>query len=372
MIFSEHLNQGGFQFFEPLNLEFHEKELKSEEENPFLKTHVQFLKKWIEENNHGNMNYLKENMEARWNSKKILQTVRSAICFLIPYYNKKYLPRNFRPEDSFFEFVSKYAQGKDYHRVISNRLSLVIEEFILSQELDSKKNFDYRIVTDSIPFFDRAHALQSGLGFIGKNTMLIRPGLGSYFFISTVLTSMSYRELLSTLGRNETPIERLTRLRSLNCGSCDLCQRACPTGALDKDYQINASSCLSYLTIENREEIPVEFQEHLKNTVYGCDICQDVCPYNFKTKAGSVFPDLAENFKTYSPNVFEVSKMNQMQYEAWFGGTALTRAKRLGLIRNALYFLKATSPVKLKESIEYWKSQTTDDTIKSKVLQIFD
>jgi epoxyqueuosine reductase len=268
--------------------------------------------------------------------------------------------------------VSKYAQGKDYHKSIQKRLTSTFDTFFKEGKVGNEES-EFRVVVDSIPFFDRAHALESGLGFIGKNTMLIRPGVGSYFFICTVLLSAPYVRLLSWLksDRSESIISRMSRLKNLDCRDCNKCQVACPTNALETPYQLNASLCVSYLTIEKRGAVPEHLVSHFAESIYGCDICQDVCPYNLKPKPAFVLEELLSRSRQVNPTVFEVATMCLASYERWFGGTALTRAKRIGLIRNSIYFLKSASIDQYNKALKYWKSNENRDELSNDILLFF-
>jgi epoxyqueuosine reductase len=237
------------------------------------------------------------------------------------------------------KLISKYIYGKDYHTVLKKNLNEI--GIILKNHL--QEEFAYRPVTDSIPFFDRAHARKAGLGFVGKNTMVIRPGLGSFFFIATLLTTLPIEKLAKKAGK-KNPIE------SLNCGACTKCLDACPTNALSKEYFLDANKCLSYLTIEHRNTVDEKYIPHFEKTIYGCDICQEVCPYNLVT---SNFPLIKSFSERHKPFLFltanMIASMTETQYEQWFGGTAATRAKYSGLVRNALYHLYAVSDPNLND-----------------------
>lgn len=309
----------------------------------FLEKDLFFFENWIAEQKHGDMTFLEKNMAARRNAELILPGVKSAITFLFPYATgkhvrhaeKKSVSNQEKPhQDSLIgrRLISKYIYGKDYHTAIKKKLNAYGEK-LKTHFNDS--DLAFRAVTDSIPFLDRAHARASGLGFVGKNTMLIRPGLGSFFFIATLLTNVPI-EKISALSLKKNP------LFSLDCGSCRKCLDACPTQAFDEQYKLDAKKCLSYLSIEHRDLVPDSFLPHFKNTVYGCDVCQEVCPYNLVT---TDFPMIKAFSNAHAPfvstTVLQIARMTEIQYEQWFGGTAATRAKYAGWIRNALYHLHA-------------------------------
>ncbi len=173
--------------------------------------------------------------------------------------------------------------------------------------------------------------------------MLIRPGLGSYFFIASLLTTLPMEKIAKITTKKNY-------IANLNCNSCTLCLEACPTNALTKEYTLDANKCLSYLTIEHRDTVPSEYLPFFKDTLYGCDICQDVCPYNKVTLDSFLIPEFAEYHLPFTTiNAVQVAQMTFAQYEEWFGGTAATRAKYEGLVRNSLYHLYTTKHENLVE-----------------------
>jgi epoxyqueuosine reductase len=301
-----------------------------------------FFQDWLSKKANGDMNFLNNNLDARNNPNLILEGVQTALVFLFPYSYGENVRFRFpnkrehrvREEKEFAnsligkKLISKYVYGKDYHK----KIKIELENHALEMHKFFKNDFSYRIVVDSVPFFDRAHARESGLGFVGKNTMLIRPGMGSFFFIASILTNLP----VSALAEKEK------NPPNLDCGTCNKCVEACPTQALEPGFFLNAKRCLSYLTIEHRDIVEEEFLPHFKDTIYGCDICQNVCPYNLVTLNYPMLPAFAEHHSFFSfLSVEDVATMNQAQYAQWFGGTAATRAKYQGLVRNALYHLYA-------------------------------
>ena len=323
-----------------------------EHQNNLLHKDINAFEQWLTKDAHAQMQFLEKNIETRKNPSLILEGAKTAIIFLFPYaYGKKIRPRlgsqsaaNKVNDNSLIskKLISKYVYGKDYHKIIKIKLNAHAEK--LKEFL--QEDFTTRAVVDSIPFFDRAHAREAGLGFIGKNTMLIRPGMGSFFFIATLLTSLPIEKLaLKTLKKNA--------LLNLDCGTCTKCIDACPTQALEKNYHLNANKCLSYLSIEHRDIIDPQFIPHFKDTIYGCDICQDVCPYNFVTLNSHMIPEFAQYHEPFTLiDAEQIANMTKVQYEQWFGGTAATRAKYEGLVRNALYHLYATKNENIKSICE--------------------
>ncbi|APJ04896.1 tRNA epoxyqueuosine(34) reductase QueG [Silvanigrella aquatica] len=312
-----------------------------------LEKDIPAFQKWLSENAHAKMTFLENNIEARKDPSLILPNVKNALIFLFPYAaghrvrNKKKenahnnIQLNHNSESILAKkLISKYVYGKDYHKVLKKQLNLIATK--LQKQIGNP--FQFRAVVDSIPFFDRAYAREAALGFIGKNTMLIRPGMGSFFFIATLLTDASIQDIC------DLNLENKNAILNLDCGDCTKCLDACPTQAFKKPYFLDANRCLSYLSIEHRDIVDNEFIPHFANTIYGCDICQEVCPYNLVT---SDFKILKEFSNYHNPfqiiTAKDMALMDTDQYEKWFGGTAATRAKYQGLVRNALYHLHSVS-----------------------------
>lgn len=219
------------------------------------------LKTWTQEGKHGDMSFLEANHEVRQDLSLILPNVKSVLMFLVPYALPKRLRRVKNAKGSQLDFehakkeslldkslIAKYAHAKDYHKVLKKRMTVFSQDLIkhIGREVD------FRPVVDSVPFFERAHAREVGLGFIGKNTMLIKPGLGSYFFIASLFLSIE-PEFIALKNNKTNP------LHTLDCGQCQKCLHACPTGAIESPYSLNAKKCLSYMTIEHRGQVDEKY-----------------------------------------------------------------------------------------------------------------
>lgn len=216
--------------------------------------------------------------------------------------------------------IARYATGKDYHKVLKKKL-LALSEWLKQQN----PRIETYVSVDSGPTVDRVLAECAGLGFFGKNSMIISPGRGSYFFIASVMTNID--------------LEATPKRRMPNCGSCTRCIDKCPTGAITAPGVIDARKCISYLTIENKGGIPVELRSKLGNRLFGCDICQEVCPFNVG-RAGKQEVLIQELKGQYgvgeSLNLREVLAIKtDAEFTTRFAGTPLMRAKRRGLLRNA-------------------------------------
>lgn len=315
---------------------------------------------WLASGAQASMQFLEKNQDVRKDPRKILAGVESILSVIVPYAHGKSVRGQSSSEqagptaegqgvvqkessvrDDFVGKVARYARVPDYHKAIKAELTIAMQQWqhaALTQGIISAP-VSWRVATDSLPFLDRAHARLAGLGFVGKNTMLIRPGVGSFFFIAQVLVSAPLQVLADS---NLTPPVAAAAIADLDCGDCRKCIDACPTSALTATRFLDSNRCLSFLTIEHRDIFADEFIPHLGDRFYGCDICQEVCPYNLKTlPLQSIQPFARYNHYFHSITIADVARMNQSEYEKWFGGTALTRAKYAGLVRNALYSLYA-------------------------------
>jgi epoxyqueuosine reductase len=279
-----------------------------------LTEHEKRVENWLEKGMQGEMNYLERNKEKRYDPRKLVEGAKSVITVLQNYFPEKMLPQ----KDNFQ--LSKYAYGKDYHVVMKDKLHLLL------QKIEAKMGkTNSRVFVDSAPVLDRAWAHKSGLGFIGKNTMLINRKGGSFFFIGHIITDLE-------LEYEETEPEKNF------CGSCTLCLKACPTEAL-KPFELDARKCISYLTIEHRSELPENLKDKFENWIFGCDICQDVCPWNRAAKHHEepLFSPLDALIKMKKKDWKALEKST---FKTLFKESAVCRAGFEGLKRN-IDFLKA-------------------------------
>lgn len=271
--------------------------------------------KWLEQGKHGSMSYLEEHLSLRLNPQKLLEGARSVIVIAISYYPQELQPIS-APQ------IAKYALGKDYHKVIRKLLKNfgdAINEEVAPHE--------YRAMVDTAPFFERYWAEQSGIGFIGRHHNLIIPRVGSFVFLG---------ELLTTLELNGTTQTHV------GCGACRRCIEACPTGALS-DGLMDARRCINYLTIEHRGEIPAELSSLFGTRLYGCDTCQNVCPYNRSPHSGCHF---IPSSRLLQLDRSDLVNFTEERYAHIFYGSACTRAKYEGMSRNVSIYLKNNPPVK--------------------------
>lgn len=294
---------------------------------------------WIENQQHGSMHYLEKNSECRRDLNRVLENVKSVFSFALPY-DHPITETEFK--------IARYAKFEDYHGLLRKKGERLVEALRTHYQDTSHS---WRVTVDSAPILERALAKKTGEGFIGKNTCFIHPKYGSFLLLGEVLTSLTVSEVSKEVTES--------------CGTCTLCQVECPTGALSKDYEIDARKCLAYWTIEHRGVIPFEYWPYLKEYVFGCDICQDVCPYN--ENARGTLPK-SISLKKY-PGLFETATLSEKDYQTYFGGTPLTRAKRDGLRRNALIAMTVSQHPRLAEAKER-VDQDAAGFLKETLLQI--
>jgi len=272
------------------------------------------LKKWLESGYQGKMSYLEGHFDKRLDPCELMPGCKSVVSLMYNYY-----PEN---EISTSKYkLAKYAYGKDYHNVIKKKLK-ALTTFIE----DSYGPVNHRVFVDSAPVMERQWAEQSGLGWIGKNTLLINKEQGSFFFLAEILID---KEL-----DYDGPIGD-------HCGTCRACLDACPTDAFEGPYVLNASKCISYQTIELKDElIDPELKGKFENWMFGCDICQDVCPWNRFSKP-NFEPAFEPKTKLQSMSDHDWENLNEEDFTELFHGSAVQRTKYQGLKRN-ISFLKVS------------------------------
>jgi epoxyqueuosine reductase len=235
----------------------------------------------------------------------------------------------------------------DYHKVLLKRMKAL--EARLHETLGS---FEARCFVDTGPVVERALATAAGVGWTGKNTCLIHPKLGSFGFLAVLVTSLE-------LENESAPAV----LQPDRCGSCHRCLEACPTGALTAPYQMDATKCISYLTIEHRGPIAPELMEGMGRQVFGCDICQDVCPWNHKAPI-STDPELEAREKLVNPALGWLSTMDEAEFEREFNGSPVRRAGFLGLKRNVAIAIGNSRLSRLTPWLEKWR-ESADEGLRS-------
>ncbi len=276
----------------------------------FLENEAPKFEEWLKRNYQGEMGYLERNFDKRLDPTKLVPGAKSVISLI---YN--YFPRMDNSDSNYK--ISKYAYGQDYHHIIKSKLKSLFDKM-----LEEIGDLEGRVFVDSAPVHERAWAAKSGLGWVGKNTLLLNKKMGSFFFLAEIICDI---ELVP-----DGPVGDY-------CGTCTACIDACPTQAIPEPYVVNGSRCISYLTIELKNEIPLGFKDSMENWVFGCDICQDVCPWNRFSRP-------------HEDPLFEPQGWEQLTDKQWtelteetfnkvFKKSAVKRTKFSGLKRN-IDFLK--------------------------------
>lgn len=274
----------------------------------YLEDDAKKMELWLSQGNNGEMDYLERNKEKRYNPELLVDNAKSVITVLYNYYPHQKLEE----KDNFN--ISKYAYGADYHYIIKDKLR---ELLVGIEEKTGTQNA--HVFVDSAPVLDRAWAHKSGLGFIGKNTLLINKKGGSFFFIGHIIIDLELHYEDSYDANNY-------------CGTCTKCIDACPTNAIKENY-VDARSCISYLTIEYRDELPPYLAGNFNNWIFGCDICQDVCPWNrFSTPHNEPLFEPGEDLKKMTKAQWE--ELDKPQFNKLFSNSAVKRTGFKGLKRN--------------------------------------
>ncbi|MSR78182.1 MAG: tRNA epoxyqueuosine(34) reductase QueG [Candidatus Omnitrophica bacterium] len=295
-----------------------------------LKQGEEAIEKWVKEGRHGSMKYLEDFKLRRARLLEQIPDAKSVICLGVNYYSKAQSAESIESDKSFAlgamryapsGRVARYAWGRDYHQVIRSRHAELIGK--LKQELG--ENFCAVSCVDTQPIPERFAALQSGFGFIGKHTGILNEKYGPWLFLSEIVTNLDLEADEASEG---------------DCGTCDHCQKICPTGALDEDYKIDARICIAYLTIEHKGVIPRELRPKIKDWIFGCDECMSVCPFTSKQKE-TTWPELGPKAGNGEWLLIEelLSLPSNKAYERKFAGTPLLRAGLKQMLRNACIVL---------------------------------
>jgi len=264
------------------------------------------LETWLNKGYHGKMSYMENHFEKRVDPRKLVPGAKSVISLVYNYYPEKELASKKHK-------IARYAYGEDYHHVIRNKLSELVDE--LSPKLGA---FEGRVFTDSAPVMERQWAAKAGLGWLGKNTLLLNKEMGSFFFLATIISDWEFDY--------DNPIKDY-------CGTCTACIDACPTQAINPNGFLEANKCISYLTIELKNEIPSEFSGKMDNWMFGCDVCQEVCPWNRFSKPHSE-PAFQPKGPLEEMKNQDWKEITQEVFSHIFKKSAIKRTKFSGLKRN--------------------------------------
>lgn len=275
----------------------------------FLQEEAKQLELWLSDGLHGDMSWMERNFDKRVDPRKLEPGTRSVIVLMQNYYPGEL------PIPASGIRISKYALGRDYHKVLKQKMKTIIDEARLQLG-----DFQARAFVDSAPVMERAWARQAGLGWQGKNSLTLVKRGGSFFFLGIILTDLVF--------------DYSKPLQTNYCGSCSLCIDACPTGAIIKPGVIDARRCISYLTIELHEAIPEEFRSRMQGWVFGCDTCQDVCPHNKRYSIAHREPDFGPREILLNLSRREWLEMEEMTFDRVFSGSAVKRAGYEGFMRN--------------------------------------
>lgn len=278
----------------------------------FLEDEAPRLEKWLQNNYHGSMHYMENHFDKRLDPRLLMPGAKSVISLLYNYY-----PSQIQTKDSYL--ISKYAYGEDYHHVIKKKL----KEMVASMQAVFG-DFQARVFTDSAPIMERAWAQKSGLGWLGKHSLLINKTKGSFFFLAEIILDLEFNY--------DQPF------KTDHCGSCTRCIDACPTEAILPNNTIDGSKCISYFTIESKDEIPTDFKNNFENWAFGCDICQDVCPWNRFSQPHQE-PKFQPDERLLKFNKTQWEEITEDVFKEIFRRSAVKRTKFKGFERN-IRFLK--------------------------------
>lgn len=273
----------------------------------FLEEEAPRLETWLNKGYHGEMKYMENHFDKRLNPTLLVDGAKSVISLSYNYFPKVKIDEinNFK--------ISKYAYGEDYHEVIKDILKNMVAE--LQEEIGE---FGFRVFVDSAPVLEKAWARKSGLGWVGKNANLITKKHGSFYFLAEIICDLELEYDLAVTD---------------HCGSCRACIDACPTQAIVSDRIVDGSKCISYATIELKNEIPNYFNGKMDDWMFGCDVCQDVCPWN-RFSAPTLQEKFAPNFQKLNFRKNEWKELTQELFSEIFNKSAVKRTKFSGLMRN--------------------------------------
>ena len=283
-----------------------------------LSGHQEKLDDWLDKGHHGEMDYMSRHGDMRSRPDKLHPGTTSAICLRLDYLDPDTRPETILASDR-MAYVSRYALGRDYHKVIRGKLKKLVSQigdYLTEQDFHE---FNARVFTDSAPLLEKALAENAGLGWIGKNTLLLNEKAGSWFFLAEVLTNL--------------PLAADAARQKNRCGSCQACIDVCPTDAFVAPYELDARRCISYLTIEHRGSIPENLRPLMGNRIFGCDDCQLICPWN-RYASASQESDFSPRHGLAHSDLLELFKWSEDEFLRKTEGSAIRRTGYRGWIRN--------------------------------------
>lgn len=273
----------------------------------FLSDQAPLLEKWLKNGYHGSMGYMENHFDKRLDPTKLVPGSKSVVSLVYSYFPSKTI------ESENTLKIARYAYGEDYHTVIKDRLHALLEK--LRKEIG---DFDGRVFVDSAPVMERQWAERSGLGWLGKNSLLLNQSMGSYFFLAEMIIDLELEPDAPVTDR---------------CGTCTACIDACPTDAIVQSGVVDSNKCISHLTIELKDSIPSEFSGRMENWIFGCDICQEVCPWNRFSKPNQE-PRFQPQGEWLNFTEREWKELTEEVFNKNFGKSAVKRTGYAGLKRN--------------------------------------
>jgi epoxyqueuosine reductase len=310
-----------------------------------LAPHAKEYADWVAGGMMGEMAYMARDTDRRSDLRRVLPNARNAIVVGLSYYTID-LPDDIKHDPS-RGLIARYAWGVDYHEVMKPRLE-ELAQFVReeSRRTGIPMPVETKVYVDTGPVLERDWALMSGIGFIGKNTCLINPRMGSWLFLGVVITDID-------LVVDPSPRPSPQKGEGGGCGTCTRCLTNCPTNAFPRPYVLDARKCISYLTIELKGSIPEELRPLMGNHIFGCDICQDVCPWPTRfatpTKERSFYP---VDVDRAAPKLIDLAQLNEEDFKQRFAGTPLLRSKRRGLLRNVAVALGNWGSAEAREALK--------------------
>lgn len=295
--------------------------------------HAKEYAAWVTAGLQGEMAYMSRDPDRRSDIRRMMPEAQRVIVVGLSHYTLN-LPAEIK-NDPARGLIARYAWGVDYHQLMTPRLN----ELTKFLQAESGREIQSKVYVDTGAILERDWAQLSGLGFIGKNTCIINPRLGSWLFLGVLITDLDLEV--------DRPITHVS------CGTCTRCLTACPTAAFTSPYVLDARRCISYLTIELRGSIPLELRSMLGNRIFGCDICQDVCPWPARfaqpTRERSFFPI---DLDRAAPKLIDLARLTEDQFKQKFAGTPILRAKRRGLLRNVAVALGNWGSTQASEALQ--------------------